>query len=231
MVKSVTVIAALIAATLLPSTVRAGDAPAAPPAAAAAAPSWSLSGGITFGWFVATGTGSSVLLRPLLGAIPGATGTLERRLSDRSWVYLNVAASLQRHRADVADGDYGATKDDARLLFATVGFRRALTGPGAPVEVSALAGIHGGASEGEQVEKLGPRTTDTDTTRWSAGANLGIAVQRELTDALALRLSTPVLYATYGEGRERSPGEPVRTSKDVSIGLQLAPQLELVVFF
>lgn len=215
-----------------PARVLAGE-PATTPVAPAATPSWSLGGGLTFSSLgYVSYESSSFLLSSNVVPVPGATGTLERRLSDRSWLFLNLRGGVQRKRAEVADGSYGISRDDRRQVTASVGWRRALTRRGGPVEVSTVLGVHGGILDAEQTQVVPSTTaTSTDSTLWFAGANLGIAIQRELTDGLALRLSTPLLHGTYDHGRTRSPGQPTRTSTGLSFAAEIVPQLELVAFF
>lgn len=228
----VTVAVASLAMSLVPAGVLAQDAAAAAPAAA---PAWSLGGGVTFGslGFVRTRSTSTTpiaLLGPTL-AVPGATGTLERRLSERSWMLLRVSGSVQRERADVPAGSSGYTRDDDRQLTASVGVRHALTGRRAPVEVSTVVGVHGGYDDAERrVTTSGGFARESETTAF-AGASFGIALQRELTDGLALRLSTPLLFATYSEGTQRTAGQPKSTSTGLTAAMTIAPQLELVAFF
>lgn len=227
-------VVASLSVSLLPAHVLAEDV-TAPPAAPAPAPVWSLGGGLTLGSleYISTknvGNGVVGFLGPLL-RVPGATGTLERRLSDRSWLFVNVSGWIQQERADVPAGSSGYTRDDDRLVTANVGLRRTLTARRAPVEVSTVVGAHGGFDDSERrYTSYGSSTRATETT-WFTGASLGIALQRELTDGLALRLSTPLVFATYHEATQRPAGQPRTTATGLTLALTIAPQLELVLFF
>jgi hypothetical protein len=153
------------------------------------------------------------------------------RLSDRSWLFLNLSGGVARNRADVAEGDSGFTRLDQRGLTASVGVRHVLTRRTAPVEVSTLVGLHGGISDIDEHLQSFTTTRRTDSTTWFAGASAGISIERALTDGLALRLFSPLLFATYSHGTVRSAGQPTETSTGASFAVQIRPQLELVLYF
>lgn len=216
---------------VVPASVAADEA-TAPTAAPPPVARWSLAGGIAFEslGLLSSGTSSSLLASQFI-VIPGPTGTLERRITDLSWAFFHVSGAVDRRRSDVAPGSYGFTRFDQRSLTASVGVRRALTGRGAPVEVSTLAGLHGGITDAEEHLASFTASTRIDRTTWFAGASFGLALHRELTHGLALRLSTPLLFGTYSEGSNRVPGQPRFTTTGLTIAATIAPQLELAVFF
>lgn len=195
------------------------------------APTWSLGGGLVWERLAVFPSNTTTPLASVLVAVPGALGLLERRVTERSWVFLDVSAFVQRYRADVDPNSSGWTRLDERRLGLSFGVRTPVTRAGAPVEVSFVGSLNGSVSDGEQRRTSFGSQTREDDRSWSAGANAGIAVQRELTEGLALRVATPILFGSYGSWRASAPGQPTRRSTSVTVGVDLAPQLELVAFF
>jgi len=70
-----------------------------------------------------------------------------------------------------------------------------------------------------------------DVTSWLAGANAGLAVERELTGRLSLRIASPLLGASYSRERVEEVGQPAQTARVFSIQAIIAPRLELRLAF
>lgn len=224
-----------LAAFAQPSTPEPAASPPAP-AAAASAPEgarWS----IGFGIF----SGSETLVTPIYLSystpqVPGVTASLERRLSDPTWLVVGVNGAIGRYDQDLPGGDAGLSRYDVNQLTVAGGLRYLLTSAGGLVDVSALALAEAGIvdSEIDRFEYVAlPGVTETtyDSTGWLVGANLGIAVDRELTGGLSLRIATPLLGATYTSTRTRVSGQATLEGQDFSIRAQIAPRLELRLAF
>jgi hypothetical protein len=193
-------------------------------------------------WSFGTGISFDVFTFPtpplVLGAIsssstsvPFVTASLERRLSGRTWLVVGVAGIVTRSRADVPAGGVGFARDDARQFYVTGGARRTVTRAGAPVEVSALFLAEAGVIDADQHSVVFTTDTRQEVTSWLAGANVGIAVDRELTGGLSLRVASPLLGARYYSSRLQEPGQPDTTGSGVSVRALLAPRLELRLAF
>jgi hypothetical protein len=210
----------------------------------APAGSWSMGAGVGFdlGFFV----GSPVNLTSLsIGppyisppVAPTAVVSLERRLSARDWLVLGVNGSYARDRQDLVPGRAGVKKSDLNTLAVAVGLRHVLTPAGAPVDVSfdvlANAGAtrwKGDAAYYDSGAAGAIADASFDESVWRAGATFGIAVERELTSALSLRVATPIVGAWYGETRSEITGQPTLEGEDLGAGLALAPRLELRLAF
>ncbi len=202
-----------------------------PPAAerTGAAPEWTFGAGVSFDLF---GLPAPSLLSGAFNAsVPTVTASLERRLSARNWLVLGAAGGVTRNRMDVPAGGFGFSRDDARQLFVTAGVRRALTRPGRLAEVSAVFLAEAGLVDAEQQQVSFSSDIRQDLTSWLVGANAGIAVDRELTGGLSLRVASPLLGARYLRSRVTAPGQPERTGRSLSVAAILAPRLELRLAF
>lgn len=225
-------LAALLVAPLLAAAQEAPSAATSPastqPSAAAPTPQWSFGGGISYVVYsgpVSLGTTSALF-------VPAASASLERRLSDRTWLVAGVFGSVQRYRADVPTGSVGTTRDDARTLSLTGGVRRVLTRSGAIVQVSLVALGEAEIGDGERnyVNYSGPSVA-SDATSWSVGANAGLALDRELTDGVSLRVASPLLGASYNWTMVDQVGAPRRQGSGFYVNALLAPRLELRMAF
>jgi hypothetical protein len=215
-------------------------APAAPasatataaPAASRASPRWSFGGGLSYAIVSTSNVGTGVIL----GQVPAVTASLERRVSPRSWAVLGLSGAVSRSRQDIPEGDLGISRNDYRQLTIAAGLRRVVTRSTAPVEVSMVFLAQGGVFDAERrfesrIPLVTPAVGSEDTTRWFAGAQIGIALERELTEGIALRVASPLVGARYGRGSTRVPGQPDVGSNDFSAGVSLAPSLELRLLF
>lgn len=223
---------ALAVALVLPCAAAAEDpaTPAAPLAAPDAAAPWTIGAGM--GWRTgiwSSGVGSGF---DMPQGLLTATGSLERRIGARSWLVLGLSGQLSRRRDSLPAGARGVDRRDIDALSLTAGLRRPLTPAGAPLEVSVVVLAEGGMVH--DVQHGGVYAMDAielAENAWFAGANVGLAVDRELTRGLALRVATRLVEATYVRSRLRTTGQPVATSRELSLGAVIAPTLELRLAF
>lgn len=221
---------ALVAALVLaPLRSAAEPAVAPPPDAGAPAADWSFGAGVGFEGTLAPGVIGGVPSPSV--QIPVVNASLERRLSGRTWLTLGVAGTLQDSRTDVAEGDSGVERSEVRQGFVSVGLRRALSRAGAPVEVSGLVQVEGGLADADQRLVSPASRTHQDVTVWFAGVGAGLAVERELTSGLSLRVASPLLGAWYERSRAREGGGPAADEAALSVRVLLAPRLELRLAF
>ena len=234
-----------LAAFAQPSTPEPAAPPATPVAAAspalARASSWSLGAGVGVG---TPGLAASpVYLSSTLGGlyaptVPAAVASLERRLSARSWLVLGVNGTYDREPQDLTPQDTGVTKGDFWSLAVSAGVRHVVTPPGAPVDVSFDLVANVGATRWKGDANVynyggGPTIAEAsfDESGWRAGATFGVAVDRELTGPLSLRVATPIVGAWYTRTRTETSTQPTLDGDEVSAGLALAPRLELRLAF
>jgi prepilin-type N-terminal cleavage/methylation domain-containing protein len=59
----------------------------------------------------------------------------------------------------------------------------------------------------------------------------GVAIDRELTGALSLRVATPIVGAWYARTETKLTGQPTQDGEELGAGLMLAPSLELRLAF
>lgn len=253
---TVRLVVALLVASLVPAIALAEDPPpsSAPPASAdsgtpqpqppaqaqaqaqaQARPQWSFGGGISYGLF-GYGLGTTVDLYSSVVFLPALTASIERRVSPRSWFVLGLSGNATRTRRDIPDGSAGSGREDSRQLLMSAGVRRPLTRAAAPMEVSLVVLAQGGIFDGE--ERFDRRYTLStlsseaqDVTAWFAGAELGLAIDRELADGLTLRVASPLVDGRYERASARKAGSPDTRSSTVSVSAVLAPRLELRLLF
>jgi hypothetical protein len=218
-------------------------APAAALAQAEERPDWSIGAGLgvnglTFLPAAITAAPTSVILSSSLfgAAVPVATFFVERRVGDRTWLVFGAAGTLSRRSFD-APPDTGTTtftvltKDDSEIGSVSVGLRRVVTRPGAVVEVSLQATVEGGALHEQQefTSNGGVKSSIRDIGGY-ASVTGGIVVERELTGGLGLRISTPLVGASYST-LERRDAAGTRDASSASVFVTLAPRLELRLAF
>jgi hypothetical protein len=220
--------------------------PAAPPAASAAraeeVPSWTIGAGlgdfrsVTF----AAPTGTVVIAGNLIALwagsefVPLASFFLERRVSERTWLVFGAEGSLRRDHVDApADTSLVAqfTKSDAEMIALSAGLRSVVTRHGAPVEVSLQAVVEGGYVHAVTRVTVPDGTTGEfrDTGRFVEVTG-GIAVERELTGGLAVRVSTPLVGGRYSK-LERKDTTGTLNGTSASVFVTLSPRLELRLAF
>jgi hypothetical protein len=66
---------------------------------------------------------------------------------------------------------------------------------------------------------------------WGVGLTLGLAVERELTSGLSLRVATPLVGASWSRSTLDSSADGLTTSEGGGASLILAPSLELRLAF
>jgi hypothetical protein len=225
--------AALAALVLAPVIAVAQPADDFPPRAAPLPANWSLGAGLSLSLtgpeFVSTGAGY------ILRNVPIVTASLERRLSDGTWLVVGASGTVTRGRVEVPPGESTiGSKNDYRRLDVTAGVRWALTAAGAPVEVSAVTLAEAGAVDADvadtYAEDTFPVVPTYVETSWHAGASAGIAVDRELTGGISVRIASPLLEARYSRSRVQIVGRRV-DARDVSVRALVAPRVELRLAF
>ena len=193
----------------------------------------------SFGAGVGTRESSGMLaLTPGLGSLEGVRAWVpqvslhaERRLGKSLWLGFSAAGQHW------SSGDERGTATSSS--GATVGLQvRAVVARRGPVELSLFGGGAFGAGwAARTVADAGStslRPASSDAMLASLGA--GLALETELADALALRLSSGLLSATWSRTEslvEATPTEAPETTKGTSrtIGLQFTPAIELRWYF
>ena len=186
-----------------------------------------------------TGAGSLTPLQTV--PVPSYGSALERRLSERTWLAVNVLGSFQSYDVPLSlSSDAVGGRTQVMLYTGTVTmllglrhvFARGL------VDVSLYSAAFGSyqASGGDRL-----RTGEVATSGPQRGKNRavglvgGLAVERELVDALALRLSLDMLTAAISSadtvhldsfGVEQDSELVTRR-----VGLSLRPGLQLYFYF
>lgn len=197
----------------------------APVAGALPEPEWSIGAGVAFDRILIASGGSAFLI----DTGPELNASLERRLSPRTWLAFGARGSVYDHTEDVESG-YGTPSVAYRRLAVMAGVRQLLTPGGAPVDVSLLALANAGVSAGDWTTEYAGTRERTEELAWGVGAELGIAVERELTGGIALRVATPIVGLGYAWA-DRDVGGQSLSARTFSADLTLAPQLELRVAF
>jgi hypothetical protein len=226
---------AALAALVLAPLVAAAEPPTPPaPDAGPHAAEWSFGAGLSFGLLFSSTPPSFISSSSPISSnagVPTVNASLERRLSPRNWLVFGAAGAAERRRSDVPADAIGFTRDDWRSLYLTAGLRRVLTRASAPVDVSLLVLAGAGVAEADQHFLFTGAETRADVSSWLAGADAGIAVDRELTGGLSLRVASPLLGVTYARDRIEEAGQPRRTATAFSARAILAPRLELRLAF
>ena len=222
----------LAAALLLAPLSAFAQSPTPPPEGFPAGPAqWSLGAGWSPGYVSVISSAPTSLGFVSPPVLPAVTASLERRLGERTWLVLGVFGAVGRQRQDVPPGGFGLSQDDATQLFVNAGVRWIVTVPGAPVDVSFLGLLEGGGAGWDQAVVSAGAETQLKTTAWRVGASIGIAIDRELTRGLSLRVATPLLGASYAWTRAEPAGQPPQEGSDFSVAAVIAPRLELRLAF
>jgi hypothetical protein len=209
-----------------PARVEAPARAEAPPRAADAR-RWSLGAGVGFGVSVVSSTVSPDGLFLLGGSAPTASASLERELSPRSWLVLGVNGAITRQSSEMVAGT--SYDQDLVLAAASIGVRNVVTPSGAPVDFSTVLLAEGGfAHAGLSPE---PPSGAHALRSWRIGASFGIAVDRELTTGLSLRVATPLVQAAYSSERVEYVGGPPTRMSGFGVGVVVAPRLELRIAY
>jgi hypothetical protein len=234
-----------VAAPIVPAIPAAPPAPAAPPPAAAPAvpaemgappatpPRWSVGAGVSLY------NGVQFITAASTGPTPpglGVAASIERRLSRETWLTFGLDGAGQREWQEFDPTGAGVRSSGGARLSLGAGLRRLLTAVGAPVEVSAVADAQLGYGREDQTATPsgGGRATDASARSLIAGGEVGIAVERELSPGLSLRLATPVAGVWWTWSRVETEGDTGAPPWDVarlSVTAALHPRLELRMAF
>jgi hypothetical protein len=232
----VSVLALFLGLAPLAALAQGTDAPqaqVAPAQAPVAATPWSIGAGA--GWSI---YGSTYYLSSLSYGrtmspplVPTVHASLEREVGTGWWLELGFAGSAQRMRGEAPAASGQTTRDDSGTVALNFGVRRALTRPGAPVCISVdLALVAGYTATHVEWESL-PTSQTVRGEALSLGLAAGMAVERELTSGLSLRVGSSLLEAkwTTASADDSVNGETSRKGGGAS--LTLAPWLELRLAF
>jgi hypothetical protein len=195
---------------------------------ASPSPRWSLGAGVSTSAIYISGPGDP-FGRVGISSGPAATASLERRLSDSNWLVLGVNGSVSDSQQLPLDGTSVETRWESRRLMLDLGLRHVLTGPGALVDVSLLALAQGGYWEQRRSVEGSP-SGDDEFSSWTAGANVGLALDRELTAGLSLRVATPFAGVWWQKNEQKVSGSS-SSGHGFSADVFLAPRLELRLAF
>jgi hypothetical protein len=122
------------------------------------------------------------------------------------------------------------TRSDQSSAAVSAGVRRAVTRAGAPVTVS----VHALADVGYAWSRDDLTSTTPEIRRGEAlgpGVSFGLAVERELTSGLSLRVATPLFAARWNRWSSDGSVNGKVTGDSGGVGLVLAPSLELRLAF
>jgi hypothetical protein len=114
------------------------------------------------------------------------------------------------------------------------GIRRVVTREHAPVEVSVVALAEGGGGKREQTMDLsafGQPSRGASQSLLVLGGSLGIAVERELLDSLAVRVAATFAQVQWARVRTSVSGFPTETTHSLSAAVSFVPRLELRLGF
>jgi len=209
------------------------EAPTATPDPAR--PSWSLGGGVTLFQVTTTASVTFPQRNPVQGSPVTAVASLERRVGDRTWLVLGVAGAFSRVRPGDEAAQVPTTTQDQRLVDVMAGIRRVVTREHAPVELSIVALAEGGGGKAEQTTDFNAFAQPASSVTQSLlvlGGSLGIAVERELLESLAVRLATTFAQVQWTRVRTSVSGLPTATTTTaLGAGVSFAPRLELRLAF
>lgn len=191
---------------------------------------WSLGAGAGYSLYgISMGfVGYGINLTPL--PAPSARASLERAVAPGWWLVFGAEGSANRARGDAPAGSSLSTRGDASWFGASVGVRRALTRPGAAVTVSTdLLARASYAWSRADVASSPPQTLRGEA--WRTGLSAGLAVERELTSGISLRVATPLVAVEWGRATTDASVSGKATSEGGGVSLALAPSLELRLAF
>jgi hypothetical protein len=201
------------------------------PSSASAAAGWSLGAGIAL-FTVATPVRLDDTAFFSRVTTPQLTASLERRLASGTWLVLGASGAIRRDRTKLPLT--GEVQYDERVIDVSVGIRQVLTRRGTPVDLSvvALADAGGGKTAQRMLGDAGTAISSGSGSLLMLGGSVGLALDRELIDALSVRVATPLVSATWARARnDFGGGVGKATATTLTAGLMLAPRLELRVAF
>jgi hypothetical protein len=202
---------------------------------------WTIGAGVGFSQLVLISSSSASAVGLLgMGSAPIATFSLERRLGERTWLVFGGSGSVSHTDSDrpppVAGVTFSAlTTDESEGGALSIGLRRVVTRPGALVDVSLQATVEGGTShEHQEYTTVGtvipPAKNGIRYESRYAAVTGGIAVERELTGGLAVRISTPLVGASWSRS-ERKDDLGKTASRSMGAFVTLSPRIELRLAF
>lgn len=203
-----------------PEPAPAAQAPAAPATAAVEAPRWSL--GFGYAPSIVTVLTSDSGLDGLLTSTPRVSTTIERRVGDATWLGLQLGGNYgSSHPEDSRGWEYGS-------LYAQVGVRHVLN-PKGLVEVSLWGAASASYWSGAYPNPSEQEPDAVHSSRaFSLGLVGGLALERELIQGLALRLSSSVAQASWNKTLDwTSRADLRRAVESTSVSVAFAPMLEL----
>ena len=211
---------------LAPTLALAQPADPTPPA------DWTLGAGLTLGELLVS---SSFGVSPLVASVPSVSASLERAISDRTWLVFGISAFGMRERYELpasAASSSGTLRDqDTAGGAAEFGFRGAVTPAAAIVSVSWLASFEAGfAHTARTFTSSAGDLSDRYDVRY-VGGSVGLAVERTLGERLAVRLATPLARVQYGTTEARPQMGDITKGTLSGVALVIAPRLELRVAF
>jgi hypothetical protein len=235
----------LALALLLPSLALAQPAPAAAapapvaPAAASAAPldeaTWSFGAGVglstlylgypgTIGMFGGGGVPTASVYVP--------TASVERRLAAKTWLVFGLTGGVNSQSNDpLPTSTYGLLMADSKWLSVSAGLRQVVWSR-PQFEVSLLGLGELGVSSGHsRYQQYTGEVVEWDTSAWLAGASFGLAIDRELTPGLSVRLATPLLDAICQQGKATQAGGTTIDTRALLVSAVLVPRIELRLAF
>lgn len=191
----------------------------APPQQQAETNNWNVGGGLLIGQFwLSSSPGIVANLTPRVGI------GVERRLHQQWWLGFDGFASLSEGSNPVFDpaGPVTNSRYSTKNIGARLSLRHAFNlGKGltiAPV-------ISGSVSAGSMQQVfMGNLTT---TRLLSIDAELGVMVEKEVTEGIHLRLSSSVLSLSYSESR----GQANQQRSSTNLAMRLSPELSLRFVF
>lgn len=187
------------------------EVPPAPEAALGDVPAWAvvvavgLAGGLASN--VAGPIGGLGGLGPALGA------SVERRVFERGWLFLDAGGSYAR----AADGWGGQARSFG--LEGSVGLRHALTSPEV-LEVSWYAALDGGYGE-SAYDGAG------EATSARAGVEAGLVLDKAFADWFGLRLRTSLVSVGYARTVASPADGPESVARSLVASLSLEPRFAL----
>ncbi len=205
---------------------------------ARAAPSWSLGAGVQFGGILASSSpliiGNTFVVS--VPSTPSPVVSLERRVGERTWLAVGLAGSFESLTGDRISPALTISSVRTAGIALSTGLRFPVTRPAAPVEVSLLALGELGYSTWRIAYSPAIASATDDVYAVSAGASLGLAVERELLDRLAVRIATSLLRASWSYAHDAGIANPLTFApathvNSFSVGVNLVPLLELRLAF
>jgi hypothetical protein len=187
-------------------------------------PRWSVGAGLALSTTTVASTPASSLSSggaSILAAAPAVQPVLglflELRLARSTWLVTQAQASYLTGSSSGRDSEQG-------VLAVNAGVRQVFN-PGGRIEVSGfvVAGVAYGTTSATGVT-LGEVNSKTSASVTSEGLSAGLALERELVDALYLRLSSGIVAASY---YELSSSASTRKTDGLSLGLRFTPGIEV----